>query len=154
MLEKRHLTNDAINELLITTGKFGKKTFAFKKFKFKKKPKAKRFVSKHTFVVKMLDYAQSEVVKKVDECGNMVIYGPPGTGKSQTIVNVITDALSKKKTVLVVSQKKAALDVVYSRLGPLNERAMYINDENKEKHDFYERCLKAHTRESVGRNRY
>lgn len=74
----------------------------------------------------------------------MVIYGPPGTGKSQTIVNVIADALCKNKKVLVVSQKKAALEVVFNRLGSLNEKAMFITDAEKEKRMFYERCLNAH----------
>ncbi len=132
LLEKKKLTNDAVDELLRT----GKKK--------RKKAKAKKTQEKNHYVIKSLDYAQSSVVKKVDEKGNMVIYGPPGTGKSQTIVNVISDALSKKKRVLVVSQKKAALDVVYNRLGSLNAKAMYINDECKEKRTFYERCLAAH----------
>ena len=147
VLEKKNLTNDAIDELLRTTGKFAKKRFALaKKFKFKRPLKAKKNLPAASYIVKMLDYAQSEVVKKVDTLGNMVIYGPPGTGKSQTIVNVITDALCKKKRVLVVSQKKAALDVVYSRLGALNEKAMYVTDEGKQKHAFYERCYDAHRR--------
>ena len=94
----------------------------------------------------MLDFAQSEVLSKVDENGNMVIYGPPGTGKSQTIVNIITDAVCKNKSVLVVSQKKAALDVVYNRLASLNSKAMYITDEFKGKRAFYEKCLAAHNR--------
>ena len=145
VLEKKKLTNDAIDELLRTGKKSGKKKNSIKKFK-KLRPKAKKMHTRASYIVKMLDYAQSEVVKKVDEMGNMVIYGPPGTGKSQTIVNVITDALSKNKRVLVVSQKKAALDVVYSRLGTLNEKAMYISDESKEKHAFYERCFAAHKR--------
>ena len=46
----------------------------------------------------------------------MVIQGPPGTGKSQTIVNVIAQALAAEKKVLFVSEKKAALDVVKQRL--------------------------------------
>jgi hypothetical protein len=79
----------------------------------------------------------------------MVIYGPPGTGKSQTIVNIITDAICKKKRVLVVSQKKAALDVVYNRLGKLNAKAMYINDECREKRNFYDRCLTAHQNDMI-----
>ena len=100
VLEKKKLTNDAIDELLRTGGKFAKKSVKIKLFKkkFKKlKPKAKKSVTRASYIVKMLDYSQSEVVKKVDEMGNMVIYGPPGTGKSQTIVNVITDALCKNK---------------------------------------------------------
>ena len=135
LLEKKKLTNDAIDELLRT-----------KKIKPKanKKKRAKK-TEHYSYVIKKLDYAQSEVVKKVDEKGNMVIYGPPGTGKSQTIVNVITDAICKKKRVLVVSQKKAALDVVYNRLGTLSDRVMYVTDETKEKRAFYAKCHTAHT---------
>ena len=55
----------------------------------------------------------------------MVIYGPPGTGKSQTIVNIISDALARKKRVLIVSQKKAALDVDYNRLGKVRDKSMF-----------------------------
>ena len=146
VLERKKLTNDAIDELLRTGGRFAKKrAFVFKKSK--KVMRARRTPSRASFTVKMLDYAQSEVVKKVDEMGNMVIYGPPGTGKSQTIVNIITDAVCKNKRVLVVSQKKAALDVVYSRLGTLSDKAMYITDEGKEKRSFYEKCLASHNRE-------
>lgn len=47
---------------------------------------------------------------------NLVIHGPPGTGKSQTISNIIADALSKNKKVLFVSAKMAALNVVFDRL--------------------------------------
>ena len=139
LLEKKNLTNDAINELL-RTGK--QKTKPSKKQE--KQKKGCIGTESNSYIVKMLDYAQSEVVKKVDKNGNMVIYGPPGTGKSQTIVNIITDALSKNKRVLVVSQKRAALDVVYNRLGPLNHKAMYIIDESKEKQSFYDRCYSAH----------
>ena len=154
LLVKKNLTNDAINELLRTGGKRGAKRIqALERAKLKNRAKAlkraKRTGLSHSYIVKMLDYAQSEVVKKVDKCGNMVIYGPPGTGKSQTIVNIITDAISKDKRVLVVSQKKAALDVVYSRLGVLNEKAMYVTDEAKEKKAFYERCFAAHQKDEV-----
>ena len=141
LLEKKNLTNDAVSELLRTGRKVKKK----KASASKKKNQARQ----NSYIVKMLDYAQSEVVRRVDECGNMVIYGPPGTGKSQTIVNIITDAICKQKRVLVVSQKKAALDVVYNRLGVLNEKAMYITDEAKEKQSFYDRCLSAHQRDMI-----
>jgi len=47
---------------------------------------------------------------------NLVIEGPPGTGKSQTITNLIGAALAKGKTVLFVSEKLAALQVVRKRL--------------------------------------
>jgi len=47
---------------------------------------------------------------------NLVISGPPGTGKSQTITNLIAAALFQGKTVLFVSEKLAALEVVRRRL--------------------------------------
>jgi hypothetical protein len=50
---------------------------------------------------------------------NVVVHGPPGTGKSQTITNLISDALARKQKVLFVSAKMAALNVVYERLKEL-----------------------------------
>ena len=47
---------------------------------------------------------------------NLVIHGPPGTGKSQTITNLIAAAIMQEKSVLFVAEKKAALEVVRSRL--------------------------------------
>ena len=47
---------------------------------------------------------------------NLVIEGPPGTGKSQTITNLIAAVLTKGKTVLFISEKLAALEVVRRRL--------------------------------------
>ena len=129
LLEKKHLTNDSINELLNTKV-------------IKKKP------AKETdlYLINNVDYAQEQVVRRVNENGNMVIYGPPGTGKSQTIVNVIADSIAKNKKVLVVSQKKAALEVIYNRMGTLNDRAMFMVDSEKERRAFYDRCYNAHTR--------
>ena len=48
---------------------------------------------------------------------DFVLFGPPGTGKSQTIVNMITNCLAHGQTVLFVSQKTAALEVVRRRMG-------------------------------------
>jgi len=47
---------------------------------------------------------------------HVVVHGPPGTGKSQTISNLIADALGRNRTVLFVSSKMAALNVVHQRL--------------------------------------
>jgi len=47
---------------------------------------------------------------------NLVVNGPPGTGKSQTITNLIAALLASGKTVLFVSEKMAALEVVHHRL--------------------------------------
>ena len=58
----------------------------------------------------------SAIIDVVIHGKNIVIEGPPGTGKSQTISNVIASSLYKDKTVLFVSEKKAALEVVRNRL--------------------------------------
>ncbi|PYT04564.1 MAG: hypothetical protein DMF60_14925, partial [Acidobacteria bacterium] len=47
---------------------------------------------------------------------NLVVEGPPGTGKSQTITNLIAAVVAEGKTVLFVSEKLAALEVVQKRL--------------------------------------
>lgn len=47
---------------------------------------------------------------------DFVLIGPPGTGKSQTIANIIAQCLAEQKTVLFVSEKIAALNVVHRRL--------------------------------------
>lgn len=47
---------------------------------------------------------------------SFVLHGPPGTGKSQTITNIIANALYHNKRVLFVAEKMAALQVVQRRL--------------------------------------
>jgi very-short-patch-repair endonuclease/ribosomal protein S7 len=47
---------------------------------------------------------------------SFVMDGPPGTGKSQTITNMIAELMHAGKSVLFVSEKAAALDVVHDRL--------------------------------------
>jgi hypothetical protein len=46
----------------------------------------------------------------------LVIQGPPGTGKSQTIANLIAHLMDQGRSVLFVSEKLTALDVVHQRL--------------------------------------
>ena len=48
--------------------------------------------------------------------GDFVLEGPPGTGKSETIANIIAHNIGRGRRVLFVSEKMAALDVVYRRL--------------------------------------
>ena len=59
-------------------------------------------------------------VKAAMDGHNLVIYGPPGTGKSQTIANIVATGLARGKSILFVSEKNAALDVVKDRLEESN----------------------------------
>ena len=62
------------------------------------------------------DSSQALAIHDVSQGRNLVIQGPPGTGKSQTITNLIAEAISKGKRVLFVAEKMAALDVVKRNL--------------------------------------
>lgn len=62
------------------------------------------------------DSSQLEAICAAGKGQSFVLHGPPGTGKSQTITNIIADALFHGKTVLFVAEKMAALSVVQKRL--------------------------------------
>lgn len=62
------------------------------------------------------DASQFAAIADVMAGRTLVIEGPPGTGKSQTITNMIANALYAGKRVLFVAEKKVAIDVVYTRL--------------------------------------
>jgi very-short-patch-repair endonuclease len=62
------------------------------------------------------DPSQIAVIEELKIGRNLVVEGPPGTGKSQTITNAIAELLASGKTVLFVSEKMAALEVVKARL--------------------------------------
>lgn len=63
-----------------------------------------------------VDSSQLEAVVESGKGNSFVLYGPPGTGKSQTITNMIANALYNGKRVLFVAEKMAALSVVQKRL--------------------------------------
>lgn len=65
----------------------------------------------------------------------LVIQGPPGTGKSQTIVNLIGQALAKQQTVAVICEKPAALEVVKKRLAAveLDELTLLIKKPDQQR---------------------
>ena len=90
---------------------------------------------KQVFSVLDADSSQQEAIQAVLKGQSIVLDGPPGTGKSQTIANIIAEMLARKKTILFVSEKAAALEVVKKRLDSVNLG------------DF---CLDSHTMSSGG----
>jgi len=84
------------------------------------------------------DDSQTKAISKA-MANHLVIQGPPGTGKSHTIVELIKHNLLEGKTVLFVSEKKSALDVVYKKLNTdhLGHLIAYFNGEKSQKKNFY-----------------
>lgn len=74
------------------------------------------FAPDTTFCPLPADSSQLSAVMAGAKGKDFVLIGPPGTGKSQTIANLIAQCLAEGKRVLFVSEKIAALDVVYRRL--------------------------------------
>ncbi|QDN97730.1 DUF3320 domain-containing protein [Streptomyces sp. S1A1-8] len=62
------------------------------------------------------DASQRQAVAAAVAGQSFVLDGPPGTGKSQTITNMIAGLMNAGRSVLFVSEKAAALDVVLDRL--------------------------------------
>jgi very-short-patch-repair endonuclease len=62
------------------------------------------------------DASQRAAVEAAVQGKSFVLDGPPGTGKSQTISNIIGALINEGKTVLFVSEKIVALEVVKDRL--------------------------------------
>ncbi len=86
-------------------------------------------ISEHDLLyINELNSSQESVISAIDSLDELVVQGPPGTGKSQVITSLISSFVNQNKTVLMVSEKKTALDVVYSRLGNLSQYALLIDD--------------------------
>jgi len=62
------------------------------------------------------DSSQLVAIHAAGGRGDFVLEGPPGTGKSETIGNLIAHNLGLGRRILFVSEKMAALEVVYRRL--------------------------------------
>ncbi|MEO9488317.1 MAG: AAA domain-containing protein [Ekhidna sp.] len=90
-----------------------------------------RVNEENTFTPFPIDAYQEHALKEIKKGNSLVVQGPPGTGKSQLISNLICDFIARGKNVLLVCQKKAALDVVYERL-----KEMEMHDFVALVHDF------------------
>lgn len=79
----------------------------------------KKYAPKDIFCPISADSSQLNAIVSAADNKSFVLHGPPGTGKSQTITNIIANALGNGKTVLFVAEKMAALSVVQNRLSQI-----------------------------------
>lgn len=65
-----------------------------------------------------LNEEQRQILNALNKssCKYISVEGPPGTGKSHTITAIVCDAILNNKSVLVLSDKKEALDVVEDKI--------------------------------------
>lgn len=90
------------------------------------------------FCVIPADITQLSAIKKANEGRSYIIQGPPGTGKSQTIANLLANKVAAGKSILFISEKRAALDVVYARMSQigLKDICTLIHDSQTDKKAF------------------
>jgi len=99
-----------------------------------------RIKEEQTFTPFEMDADQENAIKAVKSGNSVVVQGPPGTGKSQMICNLICDYVARGMNVLLVCQKRAALDVVYERLREKNvvDFVGLVHDFKNDRKDIYE----------------
>lgn len=90
-------------------------------------------------LVSAADPCQVEAVRLSRSAEGLVVHGPPGTGKSQTITNMIGDHLARGERVLLVCDKRTALDVVARRLEHLGLGSLcaLIHDPQRDQKPLY-----------------
>ena len=99
------------------------------------RPAAQAVREADKFLTSDSDPSQEAAVFEARWGRGLVVEGPPGTGKSQTIVNMVADSIGRKRSLLVVCQKQAALEVVHKRLEAegLGRRIIMITDVNRDR---------------------
>lgn len=78
-----------------------------------------------------LNSEQLQILSSIrkDGCKYIIVEGPPGTGKSHTITAISFDAILNHKSVLILSDKKEALDVVEDKITETMNKVRYGDEE-------------------------
>lgn len=101
------------------------------------------------FLTQPSDSSQDALVRWLDDDPRgIIVQGPPGTGKSQLITHLVTAGIARSMRILVVCEKRAALDVVAERLAHtgLGEPLALVHDTSADRnpvcqaiHESYQR---------------
>jgi very-short-patch-repair endonuclease len=77
-----------------------------------------------------LNEEQRQIISALnkDECKYITVEGPPGTGKSHTITAIVFNAILKNQSILVLSDKKEALDVVENKITDTMNKVRHDED--------------------------
>ncbi|WP_341228210.1 AAA domain-containing protein [uncultured Arcticibacterium sp.] len=105
-------------DLLISDG-LAKYQGEIQQYLFKENPEQGKIKEEDLHLPFPVDASQEEAIKQIKSGKSLVIQGPPGTGKSQLICNLMADYAADGKKVLLVCQKRAAIDTVYKRLSEI-----------------------------------
>jgi len=133
--------NTLLNNLLLNSDEIDYYSDAFDEKENNSDDDLLSISEKKLVYINNLNSSQEAVLSAINSCNELVVQGPPGTGKSQVITSLISEFVSNGQTVLMVSEKKTALDVVYSRLGNLSQYALLIDDVGN-KASFYQQLSK------------
>lgn len=94
------------------------------------------------YLVQETDPSQENAVWQTRNSALTVLQGPPGTGKSQTIANLIADALARDERVAVICHHKPALSVIKNRLAAcgadgakMSDLALLVTDPQSERQE-------------------
>jgi superfamily I DNA and/or RNA helicase len=97
------------------------------------------------FSVVDADSSQQDAIILAKQGVSFILQGPPGTGKSQTITNIIAELIAEGKRVLFVSEKMAAVEVVYKRLSQagLAPFCLTLHSHNAKRRDVFDQIENA-----------
>jgi hypothetical protein len=78
-----------------------------------------------------VDHWQNSAIKSI-QTESLIVQGPPGTGKSQLISNLTGKIIANNNSLLIVSEKQAALEVIKSKFNSVNlDFLCFINSSQK-----------------------
>lgn len=101
----------------------------------------KNLQQQKTILPFLVDSSQEAIIREVNAGNSLVVQGPPGTGKTQLICNLVANVTAKGKKVLVIAEKRNALDNIAHRLTTIGAENFVeiIHDFNNDRKRIYKK---------------